>query len=181
MSKKTKNTRKHYLIVQAHMSHGYQIFDALSGSFDDSGNITWAGIHPKTLRRPEDGDSYMESVHLRIHGQQGGYSGIEDTAIYGNRIEIQCAHDGYNTEWQAQSIASAWKSIAAKLKRYERLGEPVGYVDTCIRLAAALDYGLAYRENDETRIVDAGNFRWWVELRADRAINVEKLREGAAI
>jgi hypothetical protein len=176
---KTKHTRRHFLIVQAHMSHGYQMFDTLSGSFDDAGNITWAGIHPKTLRRPEDGDSYLEPVRIRIHGQQGGYSGIEDAAIYGNRVEIQCAYDGYNTEWQTQSIASAWKAIAAKLKKFEGLGAPVGYADTCIRLAAALGYELAYRENGETRIVDARNFRWWVELRADRAINV-KPAEAAA-
>lgn len=170
---KTKHTRRHFLIVQAHMSHGYQIFDTLSGSFDDEGRITWAGIHPKTLRRPEDGDSYLESVHLRIHGQQGGYSGIEDAAIYGNRIEIQCAHDGYNTEWQTQAIASAWKTIAAKLKKFENLGAPVGYADTCIRLAAALGYELAYREHGETRIINAGDFRWWVQRQAERVIAVK--------
>ena len=176
----SKNTRKHFLIVQAHMSHGYQIFDALSGSYD-AGHITWAGIHPKTLRRPEDGDSYMESVHLRIHGQQGGYSGIEDAAIYGNRIEIQCAHDGYNSEWQTKSLALAWRNVEAKLKKFERLGEPVGYVETCIRLAAALGYELAYRQNGETKPTSPDGFRHWVQTMAERAINVEKLREGAAI
>ena len=177
---KTKNIRKHFLIVQTHMSHGYQSFDTLSGSFDDEGRITWAGVHPKTLRRPEEGDSYLESVHLRVHGQQGsGLRGIEDATIYGSRIEIQCAHDGYNSGWQAQSLALAWRCVEAKLKKYERLGEPVGYVEVCIRLAAALGYELAYREDGETYIVNAGNFRWWVEQQAERAINVRPTGEVA--
>jgi len=173
---KTKNQRRHFLIVQAHMSHGYQIFDALSGSFDDSGNITWAGIHPKTLRRPEDGDSYMESVHLRIHGQQGSglHRGIDEAHIYGTRIEIQCAHDGYNSERQAESLALAWKGVKAKLKKFEALGEPVGYVEVCIRLAAALGYELAYRQNGENRVVSPDGFRHWVQTMAERAINVKE-------
>lgn len=171
MSKKTKNTRKHFLIVQAHMSHGYQIFDALSGSFDDAGHITWAGIHPKTLRRPEDGDSYMESVHLRIHGQQGsGLRGIDEAGIYGSRIEIQCAHDGYNSEWQTKSITSAWRNVEAKMKKFEALGEPVGYVEVCIRLAAALGYELAYRQNGETKPTSPDGFRWWVNNAAQGAV-----------
>jgi hypothetical protein len=173
MSKKTKNQRRHFLIVQAHMSHGYQIFDALSGSYDE-GYLSFFAVHPKTLRRPEDGDSYMESVHLRVHGQQGsGLRGIEDAKIYGNRIEIQCAHDGYNSEWQTKSLTLAWRNVEAKLKKFENLGEPVGYVEVCIRLAAALDYGLAYRQNGENRIVSPDGFRHWVQTMAERAVNVE--------
>jgi len=167
---KTKTQRRHFLIVQTHMSHGYQIFDAHNGAHDE-GRITWAAIHPKTLRRPEDGDSYLESVHLRVHGQQGsGLRGIEDAKIYGTRIEIQCAHDGYNSERQTQSISLAWRTINHKLKKFEALGEPVGYVEVCIRLAAALGYELAYRQGGENRVVSPDGFRHWVQTMAERAI-----------
>ena len=170
----TKTPRKHYLIVQTHMSHGYQIFDAYNGAYDE-GHLGFFAVHPKTLRRPEEGDSYLESVHLRVHGQQGsGLRGIEDTKIYGNRIEIQCAHDGYNSGWQAQSLALAWKGVKAKLKKFEALGEPVGYVEVCIRLAAALNYELAYRQNGETKPTSPDGFRHWVQTMAERAVNVKE-------
>ena len=177
---KTKNLR-HFLIVQAQTSHGYQVFDARNGYYDE-GRITWGAIHPKTLRRPEDEDSYVESVRLQVHGQQGsGLRGIEEARIYGARIEIQCAHDGYNSEWQAESLALAWKGVKAKLKKFDALGPPADYAELCIRVAAALDYELAYRQNGENRIVSPDGFRHWVQTMAERAINVERLTEGAEI
>ena len=171
---KTKNLRRHFLTVQAQTSHGYRVFDARNGYYDE-GRIICGSVHPKTLRRPEDEDSYMESVRFQVHGQQGsGLRGIEDARIYGARIEIQCAHDGYNSERQMESLSVAWKGVKAKLKKFEALGEPVGYVEVCIRLAAALGYELAYRQNGENRVVSPDGFRHWVQTMAERAVNVKE-------
>lgn len=171
---KTKNQRRHFLIVQTEISHGYQVFDARSGSYDE-GRITWGAIHPKTLRRPEEEDSYMESIRLQVHGQQGGgLRGIEDTNIYGVRAEIQCAHDGYNSERQMDSLSLAWKTLKAKMKKFDALGPAKDYAEFCIRVAAALGYELAYRENGETRIVSPDGFDRWVQAKAQLAINAKE-------
>lgn len=172
---KTKNKRRHFLIVQTEISHGYQVFDARSGSYDE-GRITWGAIHPKTLRRPEEEDSYMESIRLQVHGQQGSglQRGIEDDRIYGTRIEIQCAHDGYNSERQMDSLSLAWKTLKAKMKKFDALGPAKDYAEFCIRVAAALDYELAYRQNGENRVVSPDGFRHWVQTMAERAINAKE-------
>jgi len=181
---KTKNTRQHYLIVQAHMSHGYQIFDTCSGAYSPyDQRITWPGLHPLTLRAREDNDPlFFDDVYIRIHGQQGsGLRGIDEARIYGNRIEIQCAHDGYNSQRQVESLSTAWKKVSAKLKKFDGLGAATTYVEVCIRLAAALGYELAYRQNGETKPTTPDGFRHWVQTMAERAVNVEKLTEGAEI
>jgi len=180
---KTKNTRKHYLIVQAHMSHGYQIFETCSGAATDDGRITWPGLHPLTLRAREDNDPlFFDDIYIRVRGQQGsGLRGIDEARVYGNRIEIQCAHDGYNSQRQVESLSTAWKKVSAKLKKFDGLGASDEYTETCIRLAAALGFGLAYRQGGETKPTTPDGFRHWVQTMAERAVNVEKLTEGAEI
>jgi len=170
---KTKNLRRHFLIVQTHASYGYQIFEAHSGAYKE-GVMCWPGLSPKTLRVQEEEDGYLPSnmqIHLRVYGQQGcGLRGVEDARIYGARLEIQCAHDGYNDDAQAETLAKAWRLMKSKLKKFEALGTVEDYSEICIRVAAALGYELAYRENGENRVVSPEGFRRWVQQQAEKAV-----------
>ncbi len=174
---KTKNTRQHYLIVQAHMSHGYQIFTATNGAYKE-GIICWPGLSPKTLRVREDGDGcWLPEIRIRVRGQQGsGLHGITDTNIYGGEIEIQCAYNGFNSERQAEALGQAWRGVKARLKKFDSLGREHDYVGICLRLAAALDYGLATKsENHEIRVTDADGFRWWVQQQAQKSVKGDSI------
>ena len=170
---KTKNQRRHFLIVQTEISHGYQVFDAHSAAMK-GGSICWPRLNPQTLRVPEDEEGYVSShtmVRVSVHGQQGcGLRGIEDTNIYGVRAEIQCAHDGYNDEFQSEALVKAWKTLKSRLKKFDALGPVEDYAEVCIRVAAALGYGLATKEEGLITHLDPNGFRCWVQAKAEQAV-----------
>lgn len=170
---KTKNQRRHFLVVQTHQRHGYQMFEAYNAAYKNY-EMCWLGLNPKTLRVQEEEDGYLPSnmqIHLRVYGQQGsGLRGIEDAHIYGTRIEIQCAYDGYNNDAQAETLAKAWKTMKTKLKKFDALGTVEEYAEICIRVAAALGYELASRDEGVICHHTPDGFRRWVQRQAEKAV-----------